>query len=92
MNGLVVVVGAGDVVAAGESAGRAADTAAVLGRVSTSHTPSFRMPAGASLNLGPRKTGTSRFRPAALDRIELPVDADDVSWPSQCERLARFNQ
>ncbi len=92
MNGLVVVVGAGDVVAAGESAGRAVDTAALLGRVSTSQTPSFRLAAGASLNLGSRKAHTSRFRVAALDRIELPVDADDVSWPSQCERLARFNQ
>ena len=92
MNGLVVVVGAGNVVAAGEGAGRAADTAAILGRVSTSHAPSFRMAARASLNVAPRKTGTSRFRLAALDRIELPVDADDVSWPSQCERPARFNQ
>jgi hypothetical protein len=26
------------------------------------------------------------------ERLTLPADADDVAWPSQCERLARLNQ
>jgi hypothetical protein len=43
----------------------------------------------------PAADAWSGTRPLARDgaeRLTLPVDADDVAWPSQCERLARLNQ
>ena len=47
---------------------------------------------GAALSPVRRKTDTSRFKLVGLWPIQLPADADDMSWPSQCERLAQFNQ
>ncbi|MGH2368231.1 MAG: hypothetical protein ACRDI2_08525 [Chloroflexota bacterium] len=29
---------------------------------------------------------------ATLDQLRMPDTSDDMSWPSQCERLARLNQ
>ena len=50
-------------------------------------TPRWKAAPPAATAPGRRGAGPPRF-----DRLSLPENADDVSWPSQCERLARFNQ
>ena len=35
---------------------------------------------------------TRRAAGGGAAQLTLPADADDVGWPSQCERLARRNQ